>query len=111
MFLAGSTVVSKNNDPANSSQIVHSFSKIQQNIQKSFLTQIVDIESTSNLEFAEYDFQMSDAVDGIMIITSIFGFIYAFGLLFKKRLKVLINATISDFYVIKKFILICSIRI
>lgn len=109
-FVAGSTIVS-NNDIINSHQVVNHTTKSHENSQKSSITQIVDSTSRSNLELAEYNFQMSDTLEGILFFASVFGLILAFGLLFKKRLKSIICDLVSNIHSVKKFILIRSIRI
>jgi len=63
------------------------------------------------LELTEDDFQLSDTVQAIIFFASVFGLIYSFGLLFKKRFTPSISEFLQHIHSVKTFILIRSIRI
>ena len=73
--------------------------------------QIVDSSDIFSLELAEDDFQLSDTVQSIVFFASVFGLLYSFGLLFKKRWKPSITQYLQHSGSVKTFILIRSIRI
>jgi len=72
-------------------------------------------QSTNNadnsFDVAEDDFQLADNLQTVMAFACVFGLIYSFGLLFKKRLKPSISSFLQHFNFVKTFILIRSIRI
>lgn len=73
--------------------------------------QITDTADNFTLELTEDDFQLSDTVQAIIFFASVFGLIYSFGLLFKKRFKPSISEFLQHVHSVKTFILIRSIRI
>jgi hypothetical protein len=73
--------------------------------------QISDSADNFTLELTEDDFQLSDTVQAIIFFASVFGLIYSFGLLFKKRFKPSISEFLQHIHSVKTFILIRSIRI
>lgn len=75
------------------------------------VNQISDTTDGFSIELAEDDFQFSDTVQAIIVFASVFGLIYSFGLLFKKRFKPSISEFLQNFNSVKTFILIRSIRI
>lgn len=83
----------------------------KQSFQKFTVQQIVDSADNFSLELAEDDFQLSDTVQAIVFFASVFGLIYSFGLLFKKRFKPSISNFLLHTHSVKTFILIRSIRI
>jgi hypothetical protein len=72
-------------------------------------------QSTNNadnsFDVAEDDFQLADNLQTVMVFACVFGLIYSFGLLFKKRFKPSISSFLQHFNFVKTFILIRSIRI
>ncbi|MCD0455612.1 hypothetical protein LPB85_09130 [Chryseobacterium sp. LC2016-27] len=98
-----------------SGHIAHNYpNKIDQSnrsVTKFSVNQITDTTDGFSIELAEDDFHFSDTVQTIIVFASVFGLIYSFGLLFKKRFK----PSISDFLPysrsVRTFILIRSIRI
>ncbi|MCW3169154.1 hypothetical protein OMO38_11560 [Chryseobacterium sp. 09-1422] len=80
-------------------------------VQKVSLQQSSDSNDNFSLELAEDDFQLSDTMQAIVVFASVFGLIYSFGLLFKKRVKPSISEFLQHYKSVKTFILIRSIRI
>jgi uncharacterized protein YgfB (UPF0149 family) len=80
-------------------------------VQKVSLQQPSDSNDNFSLELAEDDFQLSDTMQAIVVFASVFGLIYSFGLLFKKRVKPSISEFLQHYKSVKTFILIRSIRI
>jgi hypothetical protein len=80
-------------------------------VQKVSLQQSSDSSDNFSLELAEDDFQLSDTMQAIVVFASVFGLIYSFGLLFKKRVKPSICDFLQYYKSVKTFILIRSIRI
>ncbi|MBW7676241.1 hypothetical protein [Chryseobacterium chendengshani] len=80
-------------------------------IQKFSAHQIADGSDNFSLELAEDDFQLSDTLQSIVVFASVFGLLYSFGLLFKKRCKPSVSGLVQHFSSVKTFILIRSIRI
>lgn len=80
-------------------------------VQKVSLQQSSDSSDNFSLELAEDDFQLSDTMQAIVVVASVFGLIYSFGLLFKKRVKPSISEFLQHYKSVKTFILIRSIRI
>lgn len=80
-------------------------------VQKFSIPQSVDSGDNFSFELAEDDFQLSDTVQAIVVFASVFGLIYSFGLLFKKRVKSSISEFLQHYNSVKTFILIRSIRI
>lgn len=78
---------------------------------KFIVQQISDSVDNFTLELMEDDFQLSDTVQAIIFFASVFGLIYSFGLLFKKRFKPSISEFLQHVHSVKTFILIRSIRI
>lgn len=70
-----------------------------------------DVSNAYTLELAEDDFQLSDTFQAMVAFASVFTLVYIFGLKSFKRLKSAIQSCISEYYSVKKFILIRSIRI
>jgi len=64
-----------------------------------------------SLELAEDDFSFSDSLQTIIVFASVFGLIYSFGLLFKKRYQPSLSEFLQHYSSVKTFILIRSIRI
>ncbi|MFL9835508.1 hypothetical protein [Chryseobacterium terrae] len=75
------------------------------------VNQISDTTDSVSIELAEEDFQLSDTTQAIIVFASVFGLIYSFGLLFKKRVKASISDLLQHCSSVKTFILIRSIRI
>jgi hypothetical protein len=73
--------------------------------------QIADSADGFSIELAEDSFQLSDTMQAILVFANVFGLIYSFGLLFKKRFKPSISEFLQHFNSVKTFILIRSIRI
>lgn len=98
-----------------SGHISHNYpEKIEQathSAQKFSAQQSVDHTDSVSFDVAEEDFQLSDTFHAIIAFASVFGLIFSFGLLFKKRLKPLINHFLQHIHSVKTFILIRSIRI
>lgn len=98
-----------------SGHISHNYpNKLSQNNQsaaKFSIHEIADITDGFSIELTEDDFQLSDTVQAIIVFASVFGLIYSFGLLFKKRFKPSISNFLQHFNSVKTFILIRSIRI
>ncbi len=95
-----------------SGHISHNFpEKSNHSVQKFSLQQITDTADNFTLELAEDDFQISDTVQAIIFFASVFGLMYSFGLLFKKRVKPSTTDFLQHFPSVKTFILIRSIRI
>lgn len=111
LFLAGSSVVNSNTSSTHISKVTAHSSFSKKNSPKFSIAQIVDNTTSNNSELEEYDFQLSDTLESILFFASVFGLILAFGILFKKRLKTSIVGVFSNIRLIKKFILIRSIRI
>ena len=65
----------------------------------------------NSFDVAEDDFQLADILQTVMTFACVFGLIYSFGLLFKKRFKLSISNFLQHFNFVKTFILIRSIRI
>ena len=82
-----------------------------QSVTKFSVNQIADTSDGTSIELAEDDFQFSDTVQAIIVFASVFGLMYSFGLLFKKRFKPSISEFLQHFNSVKTFILIRSIRI
>ncbi|MEG1590866.1 hypothetical protein [Chryseobacterium sp.] len=82
-----------------------------QSVTKFSVNQIADTTDGTSIELAEDDFHFSDTVHAIIVFASVFGLIYSFGLLFKKRFKPSISDFLQHFNSVKTFILIRSIRI
>jgi len=80
-------------------------------VQKVSPQQLSDSSDNFSLELAEDDFQLSDTMQAIVVFASVFGLIYSFGLLFKKRVKPSISEFLQHYKSVKTFILIRSIRI
>nr|WP_314497794.1 hypothetical protein [uncultured Chryseobacterium sp.] len=73
--------------------------------------QLTDTADNFTLELAEDDFHLADTVQAIIVFASVFGLMYSFGLLFKKRVKPAFTDFLQHFRSVKTFILIRSIRI
>lgn len=89
------------NYPEKSNHSAHKFS----------VQQITDTVDNFTLELAEDDFHLSDTVQAVIVFASVFGLMYSFGLLFKKRVKPVVTDFLQHFRSVKTFILIRSIRI
>ncbi|MGO4710155.1 hypothetical protein AB4Y90_13760 [Chryseobacterium sp. 2TAF14] len=98
-----------------SGHISHNYpNKIDQNNQsvtKFSIQQTANSADGFSIELAEDDFQFSDSAKAIIVFASVFGLIYSFGLLFKKRFKPSISGLLQHLSSVKTFILIRSIRI
>ncbi|SIQ69638.1 hypothetical protein SAMN05880574_12138 [Chryseobacterium sp. RU37D] len=70
-----------------------------------------DLGNAYSLEFTEDDFHLSDTLQIIVVFASVFSLVYIFGLKSFKKLKPTIHGFLSKFSTVKRFILICSIRI
>ena len=92
------------NYPNKAEQSAHSF-------QIKSLQQSSDSTDNFSLELAEDDFSFSDSLQTVIVFASVFGLIYSFGLLFKKRYKPSFSEFLQHFNSVKTFILIRSIRI
>ncbi|MCD0480131.1 hypothetical protein LPB90_16970 [Chryseobacterium sp. LC2016-29] len=82
-----------------------------QSTAKFSVQQTADTADGFSIELAEDDFQFSDTMQAIIVFASVFGLIFSFGLLFKKRFKPSISDFLQHSSSVKTFILICSIRI
>lgn len=98
-----------------SGHISHNYpNKINQTNQtpaKFSVQQTADTADGFSIELAEDDFQFSDTVQAMIVFASVFGLIFSFGLLFKKRFKPSISDFLQHCNSVKTFILIRSIRI
>ncbi|WP_210151216.1 hypothetical protein [Chryseobacterium scophthalmum] len=98
-----------------SGHIAHNYpnkiDQTNQSVTKFSVQQITNTTDGFSIELAEDDFQFSDTVQAIIVFASVFGLIYSFGLLFKKRFKPSISEFLQHFNSVKTFILIRSIRI
>ncbi|KUJ51202.1 hypothetical protein [Chryseobacterium sp. JAH] len=92
------------NYPEKTNQANHSVHKFS-------TQQASDSADNFSFELAEEDFQLSDTAQAIVFFVSVFGLIYSFGLLFKKRVQPSISQFSQHYYSVKTFILIRSIRI
>ncbi|MCU7618927.1 hypothetical protein NZ698_17250 [Chryseobacterium sp. PBS4-4] len=79
--------------------------------QKFSVQQSADGADNFSFDVAEDDFQLADNLQTVMTFACVFGLIYSFGLLFKKRFKPSISSFLQHFNFVKTFILIRSIRI
>jgi hypothetical protein len=79
--------------------------------QKFSVQQSADGADNFSFDVAEDDFQLADNLQTVMTFACVFGLIYSFGLLFKKRFKPSISSFLEHFNFVKAFILIRSIRI
>jgi len=98
-----------------SGHISHNYpNKINQTNQstaKFSVQQKADTADGFSIELAEDDFQFSDTVQAMIVFASVFGLIFSFGLLFKKRFTPSISDFLQHSSSVKTFILIRSIRI
>ncbi|WP_426473207.1 hypothetical protein [Chryseobacterium balustinum] len=98
-----------------SGHISHNYpNKINQTNQstaKFSVQQTADTADGFSIELAEDDFQFSDTVQAMIVFASVFGLIFSFGLLFKKRFTPSISDFLQHSSSVKTFILIRSIRI
>lgn len=98
-----------------SGHISHNYpNKINQTNQtpvKFSVQQTADTADGFSIELAEDDFQFSDTLQAMIVFASVFGLIFSFGLLFKKRFKPSISDFLQHCSSVKTFILIRSIRI
>lgn len=85
--------------------------RLNQTLEKISVQQQIDNVDTASFELDESDFQISDTLQTVIVFASVFGLIYSFGLLFKKRFKPAISDFLQHAHSVKTFILIRSIRI
>lgn len=98
-----------------SGHISHNFpnktNQASQSVTKFSSHQITDNTDDLSIELAEDDFHLSDTVQAMIVFASVFGLIFSFGLLFKKRFKPSISDFLQHSSSVKTFILIRSIRV
>ncbi|MDF2553121.1 MAG: hypothetical protein K0R36_1576 [Chryseobacterium sp.] len=92
------------NYPEKTNQSTHS-------AQKFSVQQSADSADNFSYDVTEDDFQFADSLQTVITFACVFGLIYSFGLLFKKRFKPLISNFLQHVNSVKTFILIRSIRI
>lgn len=80
-------------------------------VQKFSIQQSTDSGDNFSFDVAEEDFQLADSLQAIITFACVFGLIYSFGLLFKKRVKPSIPNLLQHVHSVKTFILVRSIRI
>lgn len=85
--------------------------RLNQTYDKLSIQQMLDNVDNTSLELTEDDFQLSDTLQNAVLFVGVFSLVYFFGLFNYKRLKPNIQGFISNYSSVKKFILICSIRI
>ncbi|MFY1047741.1 hypothetical protein [Chryseobacterium sp. GP-SGM7] len=95
----------------NSQNLPKRANRLNQTLEKISVQQQADNVAASSFELSEGNFQISDAAKTILVFASVFGFIYVFGLNYRKRLKPQVFDFVTDILSVKRFIFIRSIRI